>query len=38
LQGASGNIPLAAAFSVLPVIIIAAYLIMAKRWGAFDAL
>jgi len=38
LQGASGNIPLAAAFSVLPVVIIAAYLMLAKRMGAFDAL
>jgi putative spermidine/putrescine transport system permease protein len=38
LQGASGNIPLAAAFSVLPVIIMAIYLAVAKRLGAFDAL
>ncbi|NQD37285.1 ABC transporter permease [Permianibacter sp. IMCC34836] len=38
LQGASGNIPLAAAFSVLPVVIIAVYLVIAKRMGAFDAL
>jgi len=38
LQGASGNIPLAAAFSVLPVIIIGLYLAFAKRMGAFDAL
>jgi putative spermidine/putrescine transport system permease protein len=38
LQGASGNIPLAAAFSVLPVIIMALYLAIAKRLGAFDAL
>lgn len=38
LQGASGNIPLAAAFSVLPVIVMAIYLAVAKRLGAFDAL
>lgn len=38
LQGASGNIPLAAAFSVLPVVIMAVYLAIAKRLGAFDAL
>ncbi|MCX4243392.1 ABC transporter permease [Paraliomyxa miuraensis] len=38
LQGASGNIPLAAAFSVLPVVIMAIYLAIAKRLGAFDAL
>jgi putative spermidine/putrescine transport system permease protein len=38
LQGASGNIPLAAAFSVLPVVIMALYLAVAKRLGAFDAL
>lgn len=38
LQGASGNIPLAAAFSVLPVVIMAFYLAIAKRLGAFDAL
>lgn len=38
LQGASGNIPLAAAFSVLPIVIMAIYLAIAKRLGAFDAL
>jgi putative spermidine/putrescine transport system permease protein len=38
LQGASGNIPLAAAFSVLPIVIISLYLGLAKRMGAFDAL
>ena len=38
LQGASGNIPLAAAFSVVPVVIMAIYLAIAKRLGAFDAL
>jgi putative spermidine/putrescine transport system permease protein len=37
-QGTAGNIPLAAAFTVVPVFIMAAYLWMAKRKGAFDAL
>src|SRR5918997_2274948 len=37
-QGTAGNIPLAAAFSVVPVVIMAVYLAAAKRMGAFDAL
>jgi putative spermidine/putrescine transport system permease protein len=37
-QGTAGNIPLAAAFTVVPIIIMAIYLTLAKRWGAFDAL
>jgi putative spermidine/putrescine transport system permease protein len=37
-QGTAGNIPLAAAFSVVPIIIMGLYLWMAKRQGAFDAL
>jgi putative spermidine/putrescine transport system permease protein len=37
-QGTAGNIPLAAAFSVVPIILIFAYLSIAKRFGAFDAL
>ncbi len=37
-QGTAGNIPLAAAFTVVPIIIMAFYLWMAKRKGAFDAL
>ncbi|MFO1349488.1 MAG: ABC transporter permease [Gammaproteobacteria bacterium] len=37
-QGTAGNIPLAAAFSVTPIVIMAAYLTIAKRLGAFDAL
>jgi len=37
-QGAAGNIPLAAAFTVVPIVLIALYLALAKRWGAFDAL
>jgi len=37
-QGTAGNIPLAAAFSVVPIVLIMIYLSMAKRAGAFDAL
>ncbi len=37
-QGTAGNIPLAAAFAVVPIVIMGAYLWMAKRQGAFDAL
>lgn len=37
-QGTAGNIPLAAAFSVVPILLIAIYLALAKRLGAFDAL
>ena len=37
-QGTAGNIPLAAAFTVVPVVIMALYLWGAKRMGAFDAL
>lgn len=37
-QGTAGNIPLAAAFTVVPIVIMALYLWMAKRQGAFDAL
>jgi putative spermidine/putrescine transport system permease protein len=37
-QGVAGNIPLAAAFSVVPIVLIAAYLALARRLGAFDAL
>jgi putative spermidine/putrescine transport system permease protein len=38
LQGTAGNIPLAAAFTVVPIVIMAVYLWAAKRLGAFDAL
>ncbi len=38
LQGTAGDIPLAAAFTVVPMIIMGVYLTMAKRMGAFDAL
>jgi putative spermidine/putrescine transport system permease protein len=37
-QGTAGNMPLAAAFSVVPIVLIALYLSLAKRLGAFDAL
>ncbi|MEZ2126378.1 MULTISPECIES: ABC transporter permease [unclassified Sinorhizobium] len=37
-QGTAGNVPLAAAFSVVPIVIMAIYLWLAKRQGAFDAL
>ncbi len=38
LQGTAGNIPLAAAFTVVPMVIMGIYLYMAKRMGAFDVL
>jgi putative spermidine/putrescine transport system permease protein len=38
LQGTAGNIPLAAAFTVVPMVIMGFYLWMAKRVGAFDVL
>ena len=37
-QGTAGNLPFAAAFSLVPILIIAIYLTIAKRLGAFDAL
>jgi putative spermidine/putrescine transport system permease protein len=37
-QGTAGNIPLAAAFSVVPIVLIMIYLAIARRAGAFDAL
>jgi len=37
-QGTSGNIPLAAAFTMGPVVIMIIYLLIARRTGAFDAL
>jgi putative spermidine/putrescine transport system permease protein len=38
LQGTAGNIPLAAAFAVVPILVMALYLVAARRLGAFDAL
>jgi putative spermidine/putrescine transport system permease protein len=37
-QGSVGNVPMAAAFSAVPIIILAVYLWGARRAGAFDAL
>jgi putative spermidine/putrescine transport system permease protein len=37
-QGTAGNIPLAAAFAMVPIAIMVVYLWIAKRLGAFDAL
>jgi putative spermidine/putrescine transport system permease protein len=36
--GVANNLPLAAAFALVPVVIIAIYLALAKRTGAFEAL
>ena len=37
-QGAVGNIPMAAAFTLVPIVLIGIYLALARRMGAFDAL
>jgi putative spermidine/putrescine transport system permease protein len=37
-QGVAGNVPFAAAFSLVPIVVIGVYLWLAKRMGAFDAL
>jgi putative spermidine/putrescine transport system permease protein len=37
-QGTSGNIPLAAAFTMGPIVIMIVYLLIARKLGAFDAL
>jgi putative spermidine/putrescine transport system permease protein len=37
-QGTAGNLPLAAAFTVVPIVIMGVYLWAARRMGAFDAL
>ncbi len=36
-QGVAGNVPFAAAFSLVPIVVIGVYLWFAKRLGAFDA-
>ena len=36
--GTAGNVPLAAAFALVPIIVMAVYLWLAKRLGAFEAL
>lgn len=38
LQGTAGNLPLAAAFATVPIVIMLAYLAIARRLGAFDAI
>ncbi|HEY7412896.1 MAG TPA: ABC transporter permease [Vicinamibacteria bacterium] len=37
-QGTAGNIPMAAAFTAIPMAVMGAYLFLARRLGAFDAL
>ncbi len=37
-QGTAGNLPLAAAFSVVPIVIMGVYLLLARRAGAFQDL
>jgi putative spermidine/putrescine transport system permease protein len=37
-QGVAGNVPFAAAFSLVPIVVIGIYLWLAKKMGAFDAL
>jgi len=38
LQGTIGNMPLAAAFTCVPIVLITVYLALARRLGAFNAL
>jgi putative spermidine/putrescine transport system permease protein len=37
-QGTAGNIPMAAALTVVPIVVMGAYLAVARRLGAFEAL
>jgi len=37
-QGSVGNLPMAAAFTAVPIVIVSIYLWIARRLGAFDAL
>jgi putative spermidine/putrescine transport system permease protein len=37
-QGTAGNVPFAAAFSLVPIVVIGVYLLLARKLGAFDAL
>jgi putative spermidine/putrescine transport system permease protein len=37
-QGVAGNLPLAAAYTAIPMAIMAVYLVVARRMGAFEAL
>ena len=36
--GVAGNLPLAAAYAMVPLVVMAIYLFLAKRTGAFEAL
>jgi putative spermidine/putrescine transport system permease protein len=36
--GVANNLPLAAAFALVPVVVMVVYLALAKRLGAFDSL
>jgi putative spermidine/putrescine transport system permease protein len=36
-QGSAGNLPLAAAYTMIPILIMAGYLYLSKKLGAFDA-
>ncbi len=36
--GVAGNLPLAAAYAMVPLAVMAIYLLLAKRTGAFEAL
>jgi putative spermidine/putrescine transport system permease protein len=38
MQGTIGNLPMAAAFTVVPILLVGMYLAVARRLGAFDAL
>ncbi|MFP2924098.1 ABC transporter permease [Pyxidicoccus sp. 3LG] len=38
MQGSIGNMPMAASFTVVPIVIVGLYLTLARRLGAFDAL
>ena len=37
-QGTAGNVPLAAAMTIVPIAIMGVYLTLARKLGAFDAL
>ena len=37
-NSALGNFPIAAAYSIVPIVIMVAYLVVARRLGAFDSL
>ncbi|MCX8505956.1 MAG: ABC transporter permease, partial [Alphaproteobacteria bacterium] len=37
-QGTAGNLPFAAAFTLVPMVIIAVYMLIVRRMGAFDAI